>query len=66
MNEHGRKEKTEDVREIRKHAEELALEMNLRLICEMPLSDKEPLLWVESICVTDIVYPQPVPEPNKR
>jgi hypothetical protein len=44
--------------EIRAHAEELAQDMNLRLICEMPLSDISAVLWVENICVTGIEYPQ--------
>jgi hypothetical protein len=48
--------------EIRAHAEELAGKMNLRLICEMPLSDSYPVLWVENICVTDIKYPLPAEE----
>jgi hypothetical protein len=48
--------------EIRNMAEELVPKMNLRLIGEMSLSDNEPVLWVERIFVTDIEYPEPVPE----
>lgn len=77
MNDKGRQEKkdrniligtqgTYVESEIRDHAESLALDMNLRLVCEMLLSDNTPILWVESVCVTDIIYPQTISETEGR
>jgi hypothetical protein len=70
MNEDIHKVRTEEKRTtteklIRLQAKELASEMNLRLLCEMPLSDKVPVLWVEAIDVTDIAYPRVRQEKKK-
>ena len=45
--------------EIFLHVEELASEMNLRLLLdgEVGLGEKERMLFVESVIVTDIAYP---------
>jgi hypothetical protein len=45
------------------HAEGLADDMNLRLLCDMPLHGSDTILWVESITVTGITYP---PQINKK
>jgi hypothetical protein len=45
---------------IQSYGAELAEEMNLRLICGI-LPQESEMLWVESICVAEIVYPQPKP-----
>lgn len=45
------------------HGEELAERMNLRLFFS---TGEENLLWVESIVITDIVYPEIPEKPQER
>ena len=44
------------------HSEELAERMNLRLFFS---TGEENLLWVESVTITDIVYPE-IPEKSRK
>jgi hypothetical protein len=44
--------------EIKKHAERLSLDMNLRLLCDISLNLQDSVLWVDSISVTGITYPK--------
>lgn len=48
-----KKEETEKC--IRLHGKDLAEEMNLRLICSM---GEENTLWVDSVTVTEIMFPE--------
>lgn len=45
------------------HGEELAERMNLRLFFS---TGEENLLWIESIVITDIVYPEIPEKPQER
>ena len=47
--------KEETKRRIRFHEKDLAEEMNLRLICSM---GEENTLWVDSVTVTEIIFPE--------
>lgn len=49
-------------RAILAHSEELAERMNLRLFFS---TGEENLLWVESVTITDIVYPKIPEKPRK-
>lgn len=49
-------------RALLEHSEELAEKMNLRLFFS---TGEENLLWVESVTITDIVYPEIPEKPRK-
>ena len=49
-------------RAILAHSEELAEKMNLRLFFS---TGEENLLWVESVTIIDIVYPE-IPEKSRK
>lgn len=58
------KEQIKEMEElICRHADELALSLNLRLL---PASIDGEMLWVESVMVTTITYPKKRPKRTKR